>query len=148
MRKILIALPVMLLLHPAAFAQIPLTWNHLQAVKFVSQYSIVADTYLWHPKFSKDIKEMEGKEVYIAGYVIPLDLDQGVYVLSANPFASCFFCGGAGPESVVGLNLKKTGKRFRTDDYFTFKGKLRLNAQNPNEFNFILDQAEVDETKK
>lgn len=78
MRKISVALPVMLLLHLAAYAQIPLTWNHLKAVKFVSQYSIAADTYLWHPRFSKDLQAMEGKEVYIAGYVIPLDLDQGV----------------------------------------------------------------------
>lgn len=69
-------------------------------------------------------------------------------MLSSNPFASCFFCGGAGPESVVGLSLKKNGKRFRTDDYFTFKGKLRLNTDNPDDFNFILDQAEVYEGKK
>ena len=75
--------------------------------------------------------------------MIPVDIDANYYVLSANPFASCFFCGQAGPESVVSIKFKGVNRRFNTDDRVTIKGKFRLNATDINELNYILDQAEL-----
>ena len=31
--------------------------------------------------------------------------DAGVFVLSQNPYADCFFCGYGGPESAIELKL-------------------------------------------
>ncbi|MBK9933311.1 MAG: hypothetical protein IPP05_04030 [Cytophagaceae bacterium] len=56
--------------------------------------------------------------------------------------ASCFFCGGSGPESIVQLNFSKKN-RFNTDQVITVKGKLRLNADNVDDLNYILDDASL-----
>ena len=64
------------------------------------------------------------------------------YILSANPFSSCFYCGGAGQESVMELRLKKKKAKFELDQIVTFAGRLRLNDQEM-ELNYILEEARV-----
>ena len=84
----------------------------------------------------------EGKECYITGYMIPVDVDEDFYVLSRYPFANCFFCGGAGPESVVDLRFPDKAERsYQTDDRLTFKGTLRLNSDDVYQMNYILEGA-------
>ena len=78
----------------------------------------------------------------ISGYVLPMDVSGEAYVLSAFPFASCFFCGGAGQESVVELRLKNFSQSFETDEFLSFTGVLKLNKEEL-ELNYILDVAEV-----
>ena len=43
------------------------------------------------------IQAINGKEVLIQGYIIPFEEtgDESILILSANPFSTCFFCGGA-----------------------------------------------------
>ena len=81
---------------------------------------------------------LEGKKVQIQGYMIPVDLELGLYVLSANPYAACFFCGNAGPESVMALKFDKKPRRFELDEVVTFKGTLQLNDSNVDEMNYLL----------
>ena len=64
-------------------------------------------------------------------------------MLSANPYSSCFFCGQAGPESVMEIQLLKQYDGLRMDQVITFKGKLRLNADDIYQLNYILEDAEV-----
>lgn len=61
----------------------------------------------------------------IKGFIIPLDTDGEAYALSAYPLSSCFFCGNAGPGSVMELLLEEP-RRFHTDEYLTFEGILGL----------------------
>ena len=94
------------------------------------------------PIFTEDIKKLDGKEIQVEGYVIPVD-EKGRYcALSANPYASCFFCGKAGPASVMTIKFKKKNKTFKTDDYIQFKGTLELNYNDINDFYYILNEAE------
>ncbi len=64
---------------------------------------------------------------------------------SAFPFSACFFCGGAGPESVVGLKFKKNGRKFKTDERHTLRGIMKLNADNIYELNYNIESAEIAE---
>ncbi|MFK7905103.1 MAG: hypothetical protein AB8B69_08260, partial [Chitinophagales bacterium] len=75
-------------------------------------------------------------------FMIPVDVDGDYYVLSAFPYSSCFFCGNAGPESVVELRLAKKGQRFQMDDARKFKGMLVL-SQTPNGLIYVLEDAEL-----
>ena len=84
----------------------------------------------------------EGKAFYITGYMIPVDVDEDFYVLSRYPFANCFFCGGAGPESVIDLRFPdKSERAYQTDERLTFKGTLRLNSDDVYQMNYILEGA-------
>lgn len=123
-------------------APMELTWRTLTDVDFKDVYIDELDAYYWKPAFGASVKALEGKEVFITGYVIPVDYDEDFYVLSRYPFANCFFCGGAGPESVVDLRFKGKTRRYETDERLTFKGKFALNANDVYQMNYILEGAE------
>lgn len=118
-----------------------LTWRMLTDVEFKDVYIEELDAYYWKPTFGDTVKALEGKEVFITGYVIPVDYDADFYVLSRYPFANCYFCGGAGPESVIDLRFPGKTRAYRTDERLTFKGKLALNADDVYQMNYILDGA-------
>ena len=119
-----------------------LTWKTLSDVDFKDVYVEELDAMYWKPTFGTTVKAVEGKNVFITGYIIPVDYDEDFYVLSRYPFANCFFCGGAGPESVVDLRFKSSTRKYKTDERLTFSGKLRLNADDIYEMNYILEEAE------
>lgn len=120
-----------------------LTWAELADVDFKDVYLEELDSYYWKPEFGPKVMAAESQDVYITGYVIPVDLDEDFYVLSRYPFANCFFCGGAGPESVVDLRFLDTEHRtYQTDERLTFHGNLSLNADDVYQMNYILEGAE------
>jgi hypothetical protein len=57
--------------------------------------------------------------------------------------SQCFFCGGAGPESIVEVNFARELPKFQIDDLVTVKGKLKLNIDDMDHVNFILTDAVV-----
>ncbi|MFM1932820.1 MAG: hypothetical protein RL226_2123 [Bacteroidota bacterium] len=123
-------------------ALVELTWKTLADVEFKDMYLEELDAYYWKPTFGASVKALEGKEVYITGYMIPVDYDEDFYVLSRYPFANCFFCGGAGPESVIDLRFKSKTRAYKTDERLTFKGTFKLNADDVYQMNYILEGAQ------
>lgn len=125
--------------NPNAF---PLTWDMLADVKYKLKWNAEYQLDFNYPVFGKNIKKYKGKEVDVAGYMIPIDINAGLYVISRYNYASCFFCGGGGPESIVTLKFKTKPKRYKTDAYLTMKGTLELNDTNVNEYFYIFRDAE------
>ena len=125
------------------FSQNIITWELLKDVEFDEIWSEEFQAYYMVPKFSKSVKEMDGKEVQIKGFIIPVDIVQDYYVLSANPYSSCFFCGQAGPESVMEIQMIKKYEGLRMDQVITFQGILRLNIDDIYQLNYILEEAQI-----
>ena len=121
------------------------TWQILKDVKFQDKWSEEFQAYYSVPTFGSNVKAYDGKEIEIRGYIIPIDIVEGYYVLSANPYSQCFFCGQAGPESVMEIQMKKEYSDLRMDQVITFKGTLRLNADDVYQLNYILEDAEISE---
>jgi hypothetical protein len=120
----------------------PLTWQTLEDVTFKDVFIEEMGAYYWKPTFGPKVKALEGKPFYITGYIIPVDVDEDFYVLSRYPYANCFFCGGAGPESVVDLQFKGKSKRaYQTDERLTFVGTFHLNSDDIYQMNYILKDA-------
>lgn len=119
-------------------AQIKLSWDDLYDVSFEEN----PGSEFACPTFGEDLQALEGYEVYLTGYVLPLNMAENQYVLSAFTFASCFFCGGAGPESVLQLELKTANRNYRTDEWKRFKGTFRLNDWDTEKMYYILEEAE------
>ena len=122
-----------------------ITWETLRDVTFKKKWYPEESVYMLYPTFGPSIAKLKDKEVLLAGYVLPIDAEANLYALSAFPFSACFFCGGAGPESIAGLKFKKTGRKFKTDERHTFRGTLKLNADNIYELNYVLDNVEIEE---
>ena len=125
-------------------AQTPINWSYLADVTYEKKYSEELGYELYHATFGKMIKAQEGQEVSISGYMIPMDALGVYYVLSKNPNSSCFFCGGAGPETVLELELKASAiRRYEVDEMKTFKGILKLNKVNDKQLTYVLLEAEL-----
>jgi hypothetical protein len=123
-------------------------WNLLlKDVKIRYLYSLTYDTYLPRPKFGKDLKLLDEKEISIKGFFLPVDVTGSVFVLSYNPMISCFFCTGSGIETIIEINPKeeqiKQFKKLATDNYIQVKGKLRLNAKDYEHLVYVLDNVEL-----
>ena len=126
-----------------SFAQQPITWDQLTDVKFTKKFSAELGIELLEASFGTSVKALDGKEIIIKGYIIPLDPLGTQYVISRNPMASCFFCGGSGPETVAELRLHpKSIRRYATDEMLSFKGKLMLNEKNSESLNYVILNAE------
>ncbi len=130
----------------AGTATANITWNQLADVSYVSKYNKQFDTEIQYPVFGNNVKKLAGQEWVISGYMIPLDIESGLYALSKNTYAACFFCGAAGVESVISLKFKTKPRRYKTDEYCYIKGKLELNDKNVNDFIYIFRNTE--EVKK
>mgnify|MGYP005662661945 FL=1 len=73
--------------------------------------------------------------------MLTLAPDEGIYVLSQNPYADCFFCGYGGPESAIELRLKPGHDSFFMDELVTVVGILRLNRLDVSSGVYIMDNA-------
>ena len=141
--KIILASIFILFFIGNIFSQNIITWELLKNVEFDEIWSEEFQAYYMVPKFSQSVKEMDGKEVQIRGFIIPVDIVQDYYVLSANPYSSCFFCGQAGPESVMEIQMVKKYEGLRMDQVITYKGTLKLNVDDIYQLNYILEDAEI-----
>ena len=120
----------------------PDVWNTFAKTKFEPKYYEKVGEYLFYPDFPQEIKAMVGKDVTIEGFYVPFAPEDGDYIIiSKYPMSQCFFCGGGGPESIAEVNFARDPGKFQVDDLITVKGKLRLNADNLDHVNFILDEA-------
>ena len=118
-------------------------WQVLSDVTFHPVYVDDLGYEIDSAAFGQNITAYQGENVMIRGYMIPLDAMGTSYALSRNPNASCFFCGGAGPETVIQLNLKPTAiRRYQMDAVLTFRGRLRMNEKNADQFTYVLEGAE------
>ncbi len=123
------------------------TWDLLLGdVKTRYSYSIKFDTFFPKPKFGKDLKEMDGQTITLRGYFLPTNLTGMAFILSYAPSSMCYFCAGAGIESVVEINPTEDDlfrfERLRIDDYFEVTGTLKLNFKDIEHLYYIIDDAE------
>lgn len=107
-------------------AQKPIRWEDLAEVEVVLEKKEGARYPTTRAIFGEEVKALAGREVRITGYVLPVDVSGNQYVLSAFPYASCFFCGGAGRESVLKLELQPDQGPYEMDQRLSFVGRLKL----------------------
>jgi hypothetical protein len=118
------------------------TWALFAKTKFEARYNEKAAEYFLYPVFAKELNDLVGKEISLEGYYLPIDIEGDAYIiLSKFPYSQCFFCGGAGPESIAEVTFKVKPGKFEMDQYLRVKGKLKLNEGNIDHGNFILEEA-------
>ena len=124
-----------------SFSQIEISWQDLEDVEFSDMYIDSIDAYILYPHFGFNVRELDGKQVTLSGYILAIDPDKNYYVLSKGPFASCFFCGTGGPETIVELSFKSNKGSFFMDEFATIRGVLKLNTDDIYRCVYILEDA-------
>ncbi len=119
-------------------------WEIFENTRFEWQYVEKLGLQAEIPIFDDEIKSLEGKEVTITGYYLPIDIDGNRIIISKLPYASCFFCGGGvGLESVAEVQFETKQSPFKMDELLTVKGRLKLNKDEYGHLVFILTNSSV-----
>jgi len=118
-------------------------WKLFAGVRFTSKYFPEYKEKFLVPNFEPAILSKVGTAITVRGHYLPFDLQGNSIIISKYPYAACFFCGGAGPESVAEIIFSRKPPKFKPDQVITVRGKLRLNDKDVNHMNFILDDAEL-----
>ena len=113
-------------------------WKTLSKITFKKQYDEMMGFKVDVPVFSSDVKSLEGKKVTVRGYIIPVDgyKSHTEFVFSAFPYNMCFFCGGAGPETVMEVYADEPIAY--TAEAVKIKGTLMLNSDDINRLMYSL----------
>ncbi|MCB0686966.1 MAG: hypothetical protein KDC53_10585 [Saprospiraceae bacterium] len=119
------------------------TWKTLAKITYTKQYDELMGFKVDVPVFSEDIKALEGKVIEVKGYIIPVEgyKSHKEFIFSAFPYTMCFFCGGAGPESVMDVFAKNAVEY--SAEQITLRGKLELNATDINRLMYSIHDAEI-----
>jgi hypothetical protein len=116
-------------------------WKKLGKLTYKKQYDELLGFKVDVPVFSGEVKSLQGKEITVKGYIIPTDgyKSHTEFVFSAFPYNMCFFCGGAGPETVMEIYASEAIKY--TTEPVTIKGFLQLNDKDSNRLMYSLNKA-------
>lgn len=144
MKKARIYLILALLLPFALMAQTN-AWGTLMLTQFEKEYKEDWGMEVDKPIFSPALEAMEGSTIELHGYIIPIEgmKSQSHFMFSAFPVNMCYFCGKAGPESVIEVFMKDGEKVTFTEDKIWLSGRLKLNAFDPTSSIYVLEHAEL-----
>ena len=117
-----------------------LNWKLLGMIKFVKKADKEYGEVMY-PQVSPLLKQKATKRIAMSGFIIPID--NTTYALSKNVFASCFFCGQAGPETIMGIKFKGATPKLKTDQYVTLVGTFRINENDVEDWIYHIDNAEI-----
>lgn len=118
-------------------------WKTLAKITYKKEYDEFLGFKIDKPVFSEEIKALNGKEVTVKGFIIPVEgyKSHKEFILSAFPYSMCFFCGGAGPESV--MEVKSLDAIEYSAEAIVIKGKLKLNTDDVNQLMYSLTDARL-----
>lgn len=116
-------------------------WKTLSRITYRKEYDELMGFKIDKPVFSQQVQDIEGTEITIKGYVIPVEgyKSHTEFIFSAFPYNMCFFCGGAGPETVMEVLASEPVKY--SAEQVTLKGKIQLNADDINRLMYQLVDA-------
>ena len=139
--RLLIALSFIAIFHVPVSSQN--LWKTLSRITYTKEYDEIMGFKVDKPVFSDEIKALDGKTVEVHGFIIPTEgyKSHTEFILSAYPYTMCFFCGGAGPETVMEVTAK-TPVKF-SNDAIDLRGTLRLNGTDINRLMYFLEDAEL-----
>lgn len=129
------------MLYTFTFAQNDATWKTLSKLTYKKEYDALLGYKIDVPIFSSEVKALDGKWIILRGYVIPTDgfKSHKEFVFSAFPYNMCFFCGAAGPETVIEVLASEPIKY--SSEAIYIKGILVLNDKDPNKLMYGIKNA-------
>ncbi len=117
-----------------------LTWKLLGDIKYVKKQHKTYGEVMF-PQVNAKLKLTNKKRIVMSGFIIPIDNKS--YALSKNVFASCFFCGKSGPETIMGIKFKGETPKLKTDQYVTLEGNFRYNDTDVEDWVYHVDDAVI-----
>jgi tetratricopeptide (TPR) repeat protein len=113
----------------------------------VLPWSVVTETTVdrhYRPTFARYLRELDGKQVSLSGFMQPLGEDQelSAFLLIEYP-VGCWYCEQPEVTAIVLVELPAGQTREYTRNLVRITGRLTLNATDPENFLYIIRQARV-----
>ncbi len=118
-----------------------LNWKLLGAIKFVKKQNKDYPDGVMYPIINSTLKVKNKKRIAMSGFIVPID--NTTYALSKNVFAACFFCGQAGPETIMGIKFRGGTPKLKTDQYVTLEGNFRINENDVEDWIYHIEDAVI-----
>lgn len=118
-----------------------LSWKQLGAIKFLKKKHKDYPEGVMFPLVNATLKAKNKKRIAMSGFIVPID--NTTYALSKNVFASCFFCGQAGPETIMGIKFKGATPKLKTDQYVILEGNFRVNETDIEDWIYHVEDAVI-----
>jgi hypothetical protein len=110
-------------------------------------WSVITDTVIdrdFRPSFGKYLKELDGKQVELTGYMQPLgdELEVAAFLMIEYP-VGCWYCEMPGVASIVLIEQPSGKTRHVTRGAVRVRGKLQLNSTDPENFLYTIRDTKV-----
>jgi tetratricopeptide (TPR) repeat protein len=117
----------------------------------VLPWSIVTETTLdrqYRPTFPRYLKDLDGKKVALDGYLQPLgdDAELNAFLLIEYPIG-CWYCEQPETAAIILVELPEGKTHPYTRSQVRIRGRLTLNASDPENFLYTIRDAEVSQTE-
>jgi hypothetical protein len=114
-------------------------------------WEVIAETTVdrqARPTFVRYLKELDGKQVVLRGYLQPLgeNTDLSAFLLIANP-VGCWYCEMPDVTNIVLVEMPEGKVGHYTRDRLRITGKLTLNSTDPENFLYIVRDAKIAQEK-
>jgi hypothetical protein len=119
-------------------------WGSLMLTTTTQEFDPTLGMEVDIPNIHPAAKQLAGSEIELEGFILPLEgkKAQSHFMFSTFPINMCYFCGRAGPESVIEVFMKNGTTVPFTDNKIWLKGVLRINEGNPQSNIYTLEHAE------
>jgi hypothetical protein len=130
-----------------SFAQQTVTWSDFSEITYVEKWDEEEKVFYMIPVFDNKLKAIDGKTVTITGYLFPIDVQSGYYILKADnkPFGCCMSHAG-NPNELIELRFEnidpKLLEKYATRQ-ITVTGNFELNENDIMALDLILESAMV-----
>ncbi|MEM9928602.1 MAG: hypothetical protein AAF840_02165 [Bacteroidota bacterium] len=116
-------------------------WKTLAKITYEKKFDELLGFKVDVPVFAQEIRDLEGEIVEVSGYIVPVEgyKSHTEFVFSAYPYNMCFFCGGAGPETVMEVTSVEPIKY--STERVKLRGKLLLNGDDINRLMYVMTEA-------
>ncbi|SEP85524.1 hypothetical protein [Neolewinella agarilytica] len=143
MRTLLLTLAFVFVAGASLQAQDTNLWKTLSKITYEKKFDELLGFKVDVPVFSEGIQALEGEMVEVSGYIVPVEgyKSHTEFVFSAYPYNMCFFCGGAGPETVMEVTSTEPVKY--STERIKLRGRLALNSDDINRLMYVLTEATV-----
>jgi len=134
----------MLLLSLSSLSAQDNAWGSLMLTETEKRFDPMLGMEIDIPNVHPAAKSLNGKKIQLEGFIIPLEgkKTQSHFMFSAFPINMCYFCGRAGPESVIEVFMKDGEALPFTDKKIWIQGDLSINESDPQSNLYTLQYAE------
>ncbi len=118
-------------------------WGLLMLTETEKQFDPILGMEIDVPNIHPAAKKLNGEQVQLEGFIIPLKgkKNQSHFMFSAFPINMCYFCGRAGPESVIEVFMEDGNTLPFTEKKIWLQGTLQINENDPQSNLYTLNYA-------